>query len=150
MNKLLVTTAIAATFCILLRSGPAMAQLLPPAPKAAHVTIIKGPALEIARDDMAILRWTSTNPGGDDEHLAIAHYGTDPHNLSQTAQSHIRLNRTHPDTIFRVRLLGLKPHTTYYYWVTSAGANGNGDGVKSAINRFTTPAPGVFLRPSGQ
>jgi len=61
---------------------------------------------------MAILRWTSSNPGGDDEHYALAHYGTDPGNLSETANL-IRLNRNHPDTIFRVRLVGLKPQTTY-------------------------------------
>ena len=116
--------------------------LLPPAKKAEHVVIIKGPALELALDDLAIVRWTSTNPGGDDEHFAVAHYGTDPNHLSQTTKSHIRLNRTHPETIFRVRIPGLKPQTTYYYWVTSMGGNGTNDGVKSAVNKFTTPPPG--------
>jgi hypothetical protein len=76
---------------------------------------------------------------GDDEHFAVAHYGTDPCDLSQTAKSHIRLNRTHPETIFRVRIPGLKPQTTYYYWVTSIESNGASDGVKSAVNQFTTP-----------
>ena len=104
--------------------------------------IIKGPALELALDDLAIVRWTSTNPGGDDEHFAVAHYGTDPRDLSQTAKSHIRLNRAHPETIFRVRIPYLKPQTTYYYWVTSMGGNGKSDGVKSAVNHFTTPGPG--------
>ena len=103
---------------------------------------MKGPALELALDDLAIVRWTSTNPGGDDEHFAVAHYGTDPSDLSQTAKSHIRLNRTHPETIVRVRIPGLKPQTTYYYWVTSIGADGRNDDVKSAVNKFTTPGPG--------
>jgi hypothetical protein len=94
---------------------------------------------------MAILRWTSTNPGGDDEHLAVAHYGTNAGNLNQTAKSHIRLNRNHPETIFRVRLIGLKPETTYYYWVTSMGADGTIDPVKSGINQFTTPPPGKVI-----
>jgi Purple acid Phosphatase, N-terminal domain len=123
-------------------SNPSAAQILPPAKPAAHVKIIQGPTLELAHDDLAIVRWTTTNPGGDDEHFAIAHYGTDPSDLSQTAKSHIRLNRTHPETMFRVRLAGLKPQTTYYYWVTSAGGNGTSDDVKSPVSHFTTPAPG--------
>jgi purple acid phosphatase-like protein len=126
-------------------SNPGRAQLLPPAKAAAHVTIVKGPALEMAFDHMAIVRWTTTNPGGDDEHFAIAHYGTSPGDLNQIAKSHIRLNRSHLDTIFRVRLLGLKPDTTYYYRVTSMGADGKGDGVRSAICKFTTPLPGNHI-----
>jgi hypothetical protein len=47
-----------------------------------------------------------------------------------------------PDTIFRVRVDGLKPHSTYYYWVTSMGADGEADGVQSPVRQFTTPAPG--------
>jgi Purple acid Phosphatase, N-terminal domain len=142
MNGLLLKLAIAAMLGSLFLCNPTPAQLLPPEKKAEHVEIIKGPELELARDDLAIVRWTTTNPGGDDEHFAIAHYGTDPNHLSQMAKSHIRLNRTHPETIFRVRIPGLKPQTTYYYWVTSGGADGTSDGVKSAVNRFTTPAPG--------
>ena len=83
-----------------------------------------------------------TNPGGDDDHYAVAHYGTDPNDLSQTAKNHIRLNRGHAETIFRVRMQGLKPQTTYYYKVTSMGADGQSDGVESSVNHFTTPAPG--------
>ena len=36
----------------------------------------------------------------------------------------------------------LKPQTTYYYKVTSMGSGGKSDGVESAVNQFTTPAPG--------
>ena len=142
MTRHLAKLAIVAIVGTVLSSSPTVAQILPPAKQAEHVKIIKGPALEIAIDNLAIVRWTSTNPGGDDDHFAIAHYGTDPSNLGQTAKSHIRLNRTHPETIFRVRIPGLKPQTTYYYWVTSMGADGRSDGVKSAANKFTTPARG--------
>ena len=142
MTRHFAKLAIVAIVGGVLSSSPTVAQILPPAKRAEHVKIIKGPALELALDDLAIVRWTSTNPGGDDEHFAVAHYGTDLSDLSQTAKSHIRLNRTHPETIFRVRIAGLKPQTTYYYWVTSMGADGTGDGVKSAVNKFTTPAPG--------
>jgi len=142
MYRRLVKVAMVAIVISVLCFDQSVAQILPPAPKAAHVKIIQGPTLEIAHDDEAIVRWTSTNPGGDDEHFAIAHYGTDPDNLGETAKSHIRLNHNHPETIFRVRLVGLKPQTTYYYWVTSATGNGSSDNVKSAVSQFTTPAAG--------
>jgi hypothetical protein len=130
MTRHFAKLAIVALVGGILSSSPAVAQILPPAKQAEHVKIIKGPALEIALDSLAIVRWTSTNPGGDDDHFAIAHFGTDPSDLSQTAKSHIRLNRAHPETIFRVRIPGLKPQTTYYYWVTSMGGDGKSDGVK--------------------
>ena len=44
--------------------------------------------------------------------------------------------------MFRVRLQGLQPETTYYYKVTSMGADGQSDGVESPVNKFTTPAAG--------
>jgi hypothetical protein len=53
-----------------------------------------------------------------------------------------RLNQSHPETIFRVRVGGLQPQTTYYYKVTSMGADGESDGVETAVNQFTTPASG--------
>jgi hypothetical protein len=132
-------TAVAGglVFCITV-----VAQNPPPAPKAQHVEIIKGPALEISHDDVAIVRWTTTNPGGDDDHYSVIHYGTDPNDLSLTAKNHIRLNQSHPETIFRVRMDGLKPATTYYYKVTSMGYDGVSDGVESSVHQFTTAAPG--------
>ena len=144
-RRVSLTRALALVAAVILFSNPSVAQILPPTKPAGHVKIIKGPALESAVPDMAILRWTSTNPGGDDEHYAVAHYGTDSHNLSETAKSNIRLNRYHAETIFRVRLVGLKPQTTYYYWVTSMGADGRNDPVKSGINNFTTPPPGKVI-----
>lgn len=104
--------------------------------------IIKGPVLEIFHDDLAIVRWTTTNPGGDDDHYSVIHYGIDPNDLNQTGKNHIRLNRSHPETVFRVRMDGLKPQTTYYYKVTSMGGDGQSDGVESSVNHFTTAAPG--------
>jgi Purple acid Phosphatase, N-terminal domain len=83
-------------------------------------------------------RWTCNNPGGDPEHFGVVHYGTDPKNLSETAKSPNRLNPGHPDTIFRVQLLGLTPKTTYYYTVDSEEASGRSDGVRSPVKSFTT------------
>jgi hypothetical protein len=116
-------------------------QELPPAAKAAGVRITLGPELESAGDSSAIVRWTSDNPGGTDEHYGVVHYGTSPKELNHTAKSHIRLNQAHPYTVFRVRLDGLAPRTTYYYTVDSMEANGRSDGVKSAVKRFTTSGP---------
>jgi phosphodiesterase/alkaline phosphatase D-like protein len=116
--------------------------MVPPSPKASSVAIIQQPTLEIAYDDTAIVRWTISNPGGAEDHFAVIHYGTDPNALTQTAKSHIRLNPSHSTSVFRVRIDGLQPQTTYYYAVTSMEANGTGDGVQSGVNQFTTPAPG--------
>ena len=111
----------------------------PPAKKAVKVQITEGPALELFRNNEAIIRWTSTNPGGTDEHFGFVKYGIDPDHLNLTAKSHVRLNRNHPHTVFRVRVEGLKPGTTYYYTVDSMGGDGTEDGVKSRVYRLTTP-----------
>jgi hypothetical protein len=147
MNRLQVRLSAAAV--ILLFSNLIAAQvgpyapkgILPPAPAATHVRITQGPELELAYadDHSAIIRWTSNNPGGSDEHFGVVHYGTDPKELSQTAKSHIRLNQNHSYTIFRVRLDDLKPKSTYYYTVDSVQASGKSDGVKSPVRRFSMP-----------
>jgi Purple acid Phosphatase, N-terminal domain len=142
MKKLLMIWPAVAVAGGLALCVPVAAQNPPPAPRAEHVEILKGPALEISHDDVAIIRWTTNNPGGDDDHYSVIHYGTDPNRLNQTAKNHIRLNRNHPETIFRVRMYGLKPATTYYYKVTSMGYGGANDGVESSVHQFTTAVPG--------
>ena len=112
MNRLLVKLAITAATGSLLFSSLTVAQILPPQKRAEHIEITKAPELESANSWMAIVRWITTNPRGDDEHYGVVHYGTDPEDLSQTARGHIRLNRAHPETIFRVRLVDLQPQTT--------------------------------------
>ena len=147
MNRLLLTLIVAPVgfmlFSSLARAQTrpyANGQIPPPAPTAARVLITKGPELESAKDGLAIIRWTSNNPGGTDEHWAVVHYGTDPKDLSQMAKSPIRLGRNEPETIFRVRVPDLKPATTYYYTVDSLQGNGKSDGVKSPVKHFTNPA----------
>jgi hypothetical protein len=134
MKKMLLTVSIMVVFI-----GNLLAQLSPATPKAARVRITQGPELELAKGYLTIIRWTTNNPGGSPDHFGIVHYGTDPNNLSQTAKSPIRLNPSHPSTIFRVRIQGLKPATTYYYTVESEEANGTSDGVTSPVNKFTIP-----------
>jgi hypothetical protein len=137
MKKLLPVLTIALTAALLFPK-PIGAQLSPPAKKASHVQITEGPSLESAQDTWAIITWTSSNPGGSDEHFGVVHYGTDPKDLSQTAKSHIRLNQQHSYTVFRVRVLNLQPRTTYYYTVDSMDPNGTSDGVKSPVKQFAT------------
>jgi phosphodiesterase/alkaline phosphatase D-like protein len=139
MNKLLLKLAMVVTVGSLLYSTPAATQVSPTTNKAARVRITQGPEIERADPDFAIIKWTSDNPGGSPEHYGIVRYGTDPTKLSQTAKSPIRLNPGHSYTVFRVRMDGLKPQTTYYYTVDSTEANGTGDGMKSAVKHFTTP-----------
>jgi purple acid phosphatase-like protein len=145
LTAIILTLTITLLSSSLLSSNSASAQLLPPNAEAKHVQITQGPEIERASSYLTIITWTTNNPGGSDEHFAVVHYGTDPKNLSETGKSHIRLNRTHSSTVFRVRMGPLKPKTTYYYKVTSMGSDGKSDGEESAINHFTTPGPGEVI-----
>ena len=138
MTKLLRILAMMAAAGSLLFANGIIAQTPAPAMKVARVKIMEGPELESAKDNWAIIRWRSNNPGGSDEHFGVVHYGTKPMELSQTAKSHIRLNPNHSYTVFRVFVDGLKPRTTYYYTVDSMQANDSSDGVESKVNHFTT------------
>jgi hypothetical protein len=133
MNK------IPLTLLIVLSSGALPAQESPTTPKAAHVKIIEGPEIELAREYLTIIRWTVNNPGGSPVHYGVVRYGSNPKKLAETATNPIRLNPGHPATVFRVRLDALKPRTTYYYTVSSIEANGKTDGVTSPVGNFTTP-----------
>ena len=136
MSKWFLTLiAMAAT---LIGSSPIVAQQIPGDERAGSVQIIVGPALESATEKSAIIRWMSTTPAGPAERFGVVRYGTDPEDLSQMAKSPIQLNMAHPNTIFRVRVDGLMPGTTYYYTVDSTGPDGNSDGVKGTVNQFTT------------
>src|SRR6185312_13222397 len=110
-KKLPLNLAIAGTVLAPLLPHPSIGQfhnpqnrapppeILPPQKRAERVKITKAPELESANSWMAIVRWTTTNPRGLDEHYGVVHYGKDPEDLSQTAKGHIRLNRAHPETI---------------------------------------------------
>ena len=138
MNRLLLTVALTVVVGGAFYVTSAVAQLSPTTKKAASVRIIQGPEIERADSYLTIVRWTTNNPGGSPEHYGVVHYGTSPSHLSQTAKSPIRLNPSHSDTVFRVRIEGLQPGTTYYYTVDSMEANGAGDAVKSSVEHFTT------------
>jgi hypothetical protein len=148
MNQLLLKLAITAATGGLLFSNVIVAQLSPTTPKAGRVRIIQGPEIELSKDFLTIIRWTTNNPGGSPEHFGVVHYGTDPKNLSQTAKNPIRVNPDHPTTVFRVRMDGLKTGTTYYYKVTAMESTGTDNGFESAVKQFTTP--GEPPQPAGR
>src|SRR5260370_9042571 len=139
MNTLLLKLEVTTAVICLLTSNPMAAQVSPTTPRAARVQITKGPEIEMTKEFLTIIRWTTNNPGGSTEHYGVVHYGTDPKNLSEIAKSPIRLNPDHASTVFRVRVDNLKPGTTYYYTVGSGETNGAGDGAKTPAKQFTTP-----------
>jgi hypothetical protein len=126
-------------FLVIALAAGVLAQESPTTAKTARIRIIQGPEIELAKENLTIIRWTTNNPGGSPVHYGVVHYGTDPKDLSQTAKNPIRLNPDGPSALFRVRMDGLKPRTTYYYTVDSMEATGEGDGVKSTVKQFTTP-----------
>ena len=96
------------------------------------------PTVESVADTFAFISWTTRNPGGTILRYAMVHYGKDPNHLDLTATSPNRINPSHSDMIFRVRVNDLQPETTYYYWVSSTQADGNPDPVTSNVQEFKT------------
>jgi phosphodiesterase/alkaline phosphatase D-like protein len=96
------------------------------------------PAVESVTDTLAFISWTTPNPGGTVLHYAVVHYGKDPNHLEFTAESPTRINPSHGEMVFRVRMNDLEPGTTYFYKVSSKQANGISDLATSAVNQFTT------------
>jgi|SRR5271165_1840137 len=134
---ILAFVSVVAFACLTLLHFPA-GRVIAAVPAQKVTQITAGPELESTTDSMAIIRWTTTNPGGTDLHYGIVHYGTEATNLSQVAKSPNRRNASHPDMIFRVRILGLNPQTSYYYTVESVGTTGMNDGVSSPVRSFKT------------
>jgi len=104
----------------------------------AAARLTSGPELEESAATITIIRWTTTNPGATDLHFGIVHFGTEPDRLTQVARSPNRRNQSHADMTFRVRIDGLRSHTTYYYTVESTDAMGRSDGVASSVGSFKT------------
>ena len=96
------------------------------------------PTIESVSDTLAFISWTTPNPGGTILHYAIVRYGKDPNHLEFTAKSPTRINPSHSEMIFRVRMDSLQPGTTYYYKVSSEQATGTSDPATSGVNQFTT------------
>jgi hypothetical protein len=68
MNQQFLKLAITAVAGSLLSSGPLVTQVSPSTPRAAHLQITQGPEIESAKEYLAIIRWTTNNPGGSPVH----------------------------------------------------------------------------------
>src|SRR5260370_7278745 len=89
-----------------------LAQESPTTPMARHLRIIQGPRIELSRENLTIIRWTTNNPGGSPGHYGVVHYGTDPSSLTETPNSPTPVDPDHQTTLFRFSLLNLLPRTT--------------------------------------
>lgn len=105
---------------------------------SSPVQVNASPMVESISDTLAFISWTTQNPGGTILHNAVVRYGKDPNRLDLTAESPTRINPSHNQMVFRVRMHDLEPATTYYYKVFSEQANGISDPATSAVNQFTT------------
>ncbi len=134
----LVLFVIAVSVGIQIFSVETASQQRPAGKKATRMRIIKGPALESATDNSAIIRWT-TNTGSSLIEHSVVHYGTDPKNLNRRAESPNRWNQSLHYMIHRVSVMNLTPGTTYYYTVESVRGDGTPLGGESnTVNQFTT------------
>jgi hypothetical protein len=141
VRPVLLTVAITVVVNNLIAPHATAAQQRPVAHGFERRQIVRGPALESATHDTAIIRWTVNTGGGTAKHYGIVQYGTDPKKLDQTARSPNRWKRSQPN-VYRVRIDGLMPGTTYYFTVDAAQADGIGMGLKSRVSQFTTrPLP---------
>ncbi len=116
-----ITLAGVCLLLLALAVGVATAQ------SSQNVQITKGPTIENAGNNSAVIAWsTNTNAS------TVLKYGTDPNNLNQTAEAPWG-GLTH-----RVTIKNLNPNTTYYFQVTSAQGQGSGTGAVSTIEQFKT------------
>jgi hypothetical protein len=129
VNRLRRTIAINAIILGLLFVQPRL---------ACALQVNASPTVESIGDTLAFISWTTKNPGGTILHNAVVRYGKDPNRLDLTAESPTRINPSHSQMVFRVRMHDLDPATTYYYKVYSEQANGISDPATSAVNKFTT------------
>ncbi len=93
-----------------------------------QVRITDGPRIEYIAPDHAVIAWTTNVPSS-----AVVKYGSDPNNLTQTAQA------AWGQTTHRVTVRGLQKDNTYYFTVESGQAqNGGGAVAKSQPGMFQT------------
>jgi len=102
---------------------------------SGNLEVTQTPTVPRMGDTWAVVTWM-TNSGGS----SVVHYGTDPNNLSQTAQAPYAQGSN--ETRHRVRITGLQPNTNYYFAVDSGQGQGTGTSAQSSIRQFTTKPQG--------
>lgn len=95
------------------------------------IQITRPPMLQMLSDTAAVITWRTNAPSS-----SIVRYGTDPRNLTQTAQA------PWGETMHTVNVPNLQPGTQYFFAVSSGQAQGTGTETKSATLSFTTQPQG--------
>src|SRR5579862_2846076 len=135
-HRLLINLSVSIVTIVLLSLVHAGRAVAGESAKSWQTTV--SPTIESVSDTFAFISWTTQNPGGTILHYSVVHYGKDPNHLDLKAESPIRINPSHPEMVFRVRMDDLEPGTTYYYKVSSRQATGTLDPGMSSVNKFTT------------
>ena len=124
MNRMLLKLIMIVVVGNLVYLTQVVAQVSPTTKKAAKVQIIRGPEIERADPEVAIIRWTSNNPGGSPVHYGVVRYGLDRTKLDQTAQNPIRLNPTPmPRTCYDPRRPGVFDGKETPEWFAQSAAS---------------------------
>lgn len=97
-----------------------------------NIQITRPPMLQTLGDSIAVITWRTNAPAS-----AVVHYGTDPNNLSQTAQA------PWGETLHTVTIQNLQPGTHYFFNVSSGQAQGTGTTTNSDTLSFTTQPQGA-------
>jgi phosphodiesterase/alkaline phosphatase D-like protein len=111
---------------------------VPLAIQAQQLSMTHNANVEYVGDDSAQVAWT-TNTGGS----SVVHYGTDPNNLSQTAEEAYQGGSGSQHVTHRVTIKGIQPNTTYYFRVESAQGQGTGTATQGNVGSFHTKEHGA-------
>ncbi len=98
----------------------------------ANAQITAGPTVQNVSGNSATIKWSTNVPTS-----ATVKYGTDPNNLSQTAQA------PWGGTNHSVSLKGLQAGQKYYYQVVSGQGLNTGTSAMSNVESFTAGQPGA-------
>ena len=102
---------------------------------SGNLQITRTPSVPRIADTWAVVTWMTSSGAS-----SVVHYGTDPNDLSQTAQAPYAEGTN--DTRHRVRITGLQPNTTYYFAIDSGQGQGSGTSASSDVRKFTTRSQG--------
>ena len=126
-NRLLLLTMV-------LTVAVAYAGAAPAPPAGQDIRITNGPVIEEANSNAAVIAWSTDVPSN-----SQVWYGTEKNNLTHSAEAPDSGSKTH-----RVRIVNLKPNSTYYFQVQSSQRLGNrGEAESAGVRSFKTTAPGA-------
>src|ERR1700757_2878275 len=128
---LLLTMAVVGSLLIGPRSANACQRS-----SAAHD--YASPTVESVGDTLAFISWIKPNPGGTILHYAIVRFGKDSNHLEFTAKSPTRINPSHSEMVFRVRIQDLQPGDNVLLQGVLRAGHGISVPATSGVSQFTT------------